>query len=142
MKFKVCGLFDDKNIQQVAELNPDYIGHIFWEKSVRFVKTKTPNLKYEIKKTGVFFNSNFDVVIDKVSEHDLACVQLHGDESPEFCKKILDSGIQVIKSFRIDDKFDFGILKKYENYCDIGNYLKKIDELKTFIKTIKDEIYS
>ena len=54
MKFKVCGLFDDKNIQQVAELNPDYIGHIFWEKSVRYVKTKTPKLKSEIKKTGGF----------------------------------------------------------------------------------------
>ena len=49
VKFKVCGLFNDKNIQQVAELNPDYIGHIFWEKSVRYVKTKTPNLKSEIK---------------------------------------------------------------------------------------------
>ncbi len=208
MKFKVCGLFDDKNIQQVAELNPDYIGHIFWEKSVRYVKTKTPNLKSEIKKTGVFFNSNFDVVIDKVSKHNLACVQLHGDESPEFCKKILDSGIQVIKSFRIDDEFDFGVLKNYEDYCDMflfdsksdlpggtgksfnwenlkkynlkkdffisggiglhsidslldllrmdlpiygidvnskfedDNYLKKIDELKTFIETIKNEVYS
>ena len=54
MKFKVCGLFNDKNIQQVAELNPDYIGHIFWEKSVRYVKTITPNLKSEIKKL-VFF---------------------------------------------------------------------------------------
>ena len=208
MKFKVCGLFNDKNIQQVAELNPDYFGHIFWEKSVRYVKTITPNLKSEIKKTGVFFNSNFDVVIDKVSKHNLACVQLHGDESPEFCKKILDSGIQVIKSFRIDDEFDFGVLNNYEEYCDMflfdsksdlpggtgksfnwenlkkynlkkdffisggiglhsiddlfdllkmdlpvygidvnskfedDNYLKKIDELKTFIKTIKDEIYS
>ena len=203
MKFKVCGLFDDKNIQQVAELNPDYIGLIFWEKSVRFVKTKTPNLKSEIKKTGVFFNSHFDFVIDKVLEHNLACVQLHGDESPEFCKKILDSGIQVIKSFRIDDEFDFGVLKNYENYCDMflfdskselpggtgksfnwdnlkkdffisggiglhsidslldllrmdlpiygidvnskfedDNYLKKIDELKTFIETIKNEVYS
>ena len=50
MKFKVCGLFDDQNIQQVAELNPDYIGHIFWEKSVRYVKAETPNLKSEIKK--------------------------------------------------------------------------------------------
>ena len=33
MKFKVCGLFNNENIQHVAELNPDYIGHIFWEKS-------------------------------------------------------------------------------------------------------------
>ncbi len=57
MKFKVCGLFNDKNIQEVAELNPDYIGHVFWEKSVRYVKDSTQELKKGIKKTGVFFNS-------------------------------------------------------------------------------------
>ena len=208
MKFKVCGLFDDKNIQQVAELNPDYIGHIFWEKSVRYVKTKTPNLKKEIKKTGVFFNSKIDDVLNRINEHNLACVQLHGEESPRYCKNIMDKGTQVIKSFRIDDDFDFSVLKNYENYCDLflfdskselpggtgksfnwenlkkynlkkdffisggiglhsidslfnvlktglpvygidvnskfedDNYLKKIDELKTFIETIKNEIYS
>jgi len=208
MKFKVCGLFDDKNIQQVAELNPDYIGHIFWEKSVRYVKTKTPNQKKEIKKTGVFFNSKIDDVINRINEHNLACVQLHGEESPQYCKNIMDKGTQVIKSFRIDDDFDFSVLKNYENYCDLflfdskselpggtgksfnwenlkkynlekdffisggiglhsidslfnvlktglpvygidvnskfedDNYLKKIDELKTFIETIKNEIYS
>ena len=208
MKFKVCGLFDDKNIQQVAELNPDYIGHIFWEKSVRYVKTKTPNQKKEIKKTGVFFNSKIDDVINRINEHNLACVQLHGEESPRYCKNIMDKGTQVIKSFRIDDDFDFSVLKNYENYCDLflfdskselpggtgksfnwenlkkynlekdffisggiglhsidslfnvlktglpvygidvnskfedDNYLKKIDELKTFIETIKNEIYS
>jgi len=42
MKFKVCGLFNDQNILRVAELNPDYIGHIFWEKSVRYVSGETP----------------------------------------------------------------------------------------------------
>ena len=119
MKFKVCGLFDNQNIQQVAELNPDYIGHIFWEKSVRYVKGKTPKISPEIKKTGVFYNSNIEFVFNKISQHDLACVQLHGDESHEFCKNILDSGIQVIKSFRIDDDFDFDVLKNYENSCDM-----------------------
>ena len=44
MKFKVCGLFDEKNIFNVAKLNPDYIGHIFWEKSVRYVKGDTPQI--------------------------------------------------------------------------------------------------
>ena len=41
MKFKVCGLFNNENIQHVAELNPDYIGPIFWEKSVRYVLRKS-----------------------------------------------------------------------------------------------------
>jgi len=206
MKFKVCGLFNEENIYQVARLNPDYIGHIFWEKSVRYVRNNTPKLKKEIKKTGVFFNSSFESVVHKIKAHDLQCVQLHGDESIQFCKKILDNGTQVIKSFRVDDNFDFSILKSYDDYCDLflfdsksqlpggtGNsfnwkilekyklkkeffisggigihsidslfelfkmdlpiygidvnskfeddmYLKKIDELKIFIETIKNEI--
>ena len=37
MKFKVCGLFNEENINKVAKLNPDYVGHIFWEKSVRYL---------------------------------------------------------------------------------------------------------
>tara|TARA_B100001057_G_scaffold501227_1_gene622206 strand:+ start:7649 stop:8269 length:621 start_codon:yes stop_codon:yes gene_type:complete len=206
MKFKVCGLFNEENIYQVARLNPDYIGHIFWEKSVRYVRNNTPKLKKEIKKTGVFFNSSVESVIHKIKAHDLQSVQLHGDESIQFCKKILDNGTQVIKSFRVDDNFDFSILKSYDDYCDLflfdsksqlpggtGNsfnwkilekyklkkeffisggigihsidslfelfkmdlpiygidvnskfeddmYLKKIDELKIFIETIKNEI--
>ena len=109
MKFKVCGLFNDKNIQEITELNPDYIGHIFWEKSVRYVENLTPELKKGIKKTGVFFNSNIENIYDKIESHGLSCVQLHGEESPQICKQIKDNGIEVIKSFRIDDYFDYNI---------------------------------
>ena len=208
MKFKVCGLFNEENINKVAKLNPDYVGHIFWEKSVRYLNIISPNLKKEIKKTGVFFNSKIDNVFNRINEHNLACVQLHGEESTQYCRNIMDSGTKVIKSFRIDDDFDFSILKNYENNCDLflfdskselpggtgksfnwenlkkyklkkeffisggiglhsieslielfkmdlpiygvdvnskfedEKYLKKIDELKTFIETIKNEIYS
>ena len=177
MKFKVCGLFNDKNIHQVAKLNPDYIGHIFWENSLRYVNGPTPVLSKKINKTGVFFNSSIEDIYDKIDEHNLNCVQLHGDESPEFCKEIMDKGIRVIKSFRIDDNFDFIVLKKYnlkkEFFISGGigihslkslidlfkmklpiygidvnskfedkNHLKKINELETFIQTVKNEIYS
>ena len=84
MKFKVCGLFNNKNIQEVSELNPDYIGHIFWKKSVRYVKDSTPRLKKGIKKTGVFFNSSIEYVYNKIEDHELKCVQLHGKENDEY----------------------------------------------------------
>ena len=54
MKFKVCGLFNEENINKVAKLNPDYVGHIFWEKSVRYLKDASPKLKKKLKKP-VFF---------------------------------------------------------------------------------------
>ena len=118
MKFKVCGLFDKENIFNVAQLNPDYIGHIFWEKSVRYVKGDTPQIDNS-KKTGVFYNSNYDFISKKIENHKLKCVQLHGDESPNLCKKFLDLNIEVIKSFRIDQNFDFEILNDYMNKCDL-----------------------
>ena len=118
MKFKVCGLFDKENIFNVIQLNPDYIGHIFWEKSVRYVKGDTPQIDNS-KKTGVFYNSNYDFISEKIENHKLKCVQLHGDESPNLCKKFLDLNIEVIKSFRIDQNFDFDILNKYMDCCNL-----------------------
>ena len=44
MIIKVCGMRDSKNIQQVEELRPDWLGFIFWPKStsVRFLVTCPP----------------------------------------------------------------------------------------------------
>ena len=127
MKFKVCGLFNNENIQHVAELNPDYIGHIFWEKSVRYVNGSTPRLNKEINKTGVFFNSSIEDIYTKIEKHELDCVQLHGEESPQLCKEIMNNGIKVIKSFRVDDDFDFIVLNKYEKNCDLFLFDSKSD---------------
>ncbi|MDG2476089.1 MAG: phosphoribosylanthranilate isomerase [Flavobacteriaceae bacterium] len=118
MKFKICGLFNHKNIYNVAQLNPDYIGHIFWEKSVRYVKGDTPNIQ-NCKKTGVFYNSNYNFICEKIKNHNLKCIQLHGDESPELCKKISENEVEIIKSFRVDQSFDFDILNKYMDCCDL-----------------------
>ena len=118
MKFKVCGLFNDQNILRVAELNPDYIGHIFWEKSVRYVSGETPAINNS-KKTGVFYNSNKEYIFKMIEKHNLKCVQLHGDESQDFCKKIYNTGVELIKSFRIDESFDFNLLNDYLDCCDL-----------------------
>ena len=45
-------------------------------------------------------------------------VQLHGHETPEYCKQIKDSGITVFKAFSVDESFDFAILQAYSGFCD------------------------
>jgi phosphoribosylanthranilate isomerase len=119
MKIKICGLKFESNILGLSKLEPDYMGFIFWEKSKRLVTGSTPNLSQtKIKKTGVFVNANFEKIKDKVHAHKLEVVQLHGLESPEFCKKIKNLGIEIIKAFSIDEKFNFNILEKYELCSD------------------------
>ena len=123
MKLKVCGM--KYNAEEVAALKPDYLGFIFWEPSVRYFNGPKPDLDSAINKVGVFVDAAYEEVVLRTFEYELQAIQLHGNESPEYCKKLKNmlegqnSGMpQIIKAFAIDNHFDFGILTAYEKECD------------------------
>ena len=118
MKLKVCGMRELKNIAAVSNLHPDYMGFIFWAPSSRFVSEVTPALEKNIKKTGVFVNAPLDYIKRTIKTHQLKAVQLHGQETPDYCNMISDFGIEIIKAFSIKNSFDFSILNNYEKCCD------------------------
>ncbi|WP_299438020.1 phosphoribosylanthranilate isomerase [uncultured Aquimarina sp.] len=134
MKLKVCGMKYQENIEAVAALQPDYLGFIFYEKSPRNFDQDIPELPETIKKTGVFVGASIDFISKKVKKHDFKAVQLHGNESAEFCKELTNtinrpdrfskpvrSGrnqIEIFKVFSIKDEFDFSTLKPYEGIVD------------------------
>jgi len=118
MKLKVCGMKNENNILDVAQLNPDFMGFIFYKKSPRYFNSNIPELSEHIKKIGVFVNESFDYIRGKVEKHNLQGVQLHGDESPELCKQLKELGCIVIKVFSIKDDFNFSVLEPYEDVCD------------------------
>lgn len=119
MKIKVCGMKYKENIEQVADLKPDYMGFIFYAPSKRNVSDdlQLPDLSPEISKVGVFVNAEADFIIDKISNYNLHCIQLHGTEPPFFCRQMKRITC-IIKAFGIDEQFDFGKLKNYEDCCD------------------------
>ena len=88
MKLKVCGMKYKDNINEVAHLQPDYLGFIFYEKSSRFFKGVIPKLPNSIKKVGVFVDASLPYILEKIEIHKLQTVQLHGEESPEFCAEL------------------------------------------------------
>ena len=127
MKLKVCGM--KLNTLEVATLNPDYLGFIFWEPSKRFFEGSIPELPASIKKVGVFVDATLEDIVEKVNTYGLWAVQLHGKESPEFCsdlkkftidrsKALGETNLKIIKVFSIKDDFDFRVLTPYENVCD------------------------
>lgn len=118
MKLKVCGMKYPDNIISVANLQPDYLGFIFYEKSARYFEGEIPEISNNIKKTGVFVNADSKEVITKIKKHQLQAIQLHGNESPEYCKKLNTENIEIIKVFSIKDNFNFDTLKPYESVCD------------------------
>lgn len=121
MKLKICGMKYPDNILEVAALLPDYMGFIFWEKSSRYFDGIIPDLPDSIKKVGVFVDAPLEVVLDKIKIHNLQAIQLHGQESVEYCeilKKNTSKLIDIIKVFSILDTFDFAILNSFESVCD------------------------
>ncbi|HVA98821.1 MAG TPA: phosphoribosylanthranilate isomerase [Bacteroidia bacterium] len=121
MKLKVCGLKNEKNILQVLTCNPDFIGFIFYEKSPRCIDKSlsaefVKNI-FSAKKVGVFVNETEKNILSRVSEFGLDYVQLHGNETPEFCAEIQKT-IPVIKAVGVGAEFDFSFLNDYENACD------------------------
>ena len=132
MKIKVCGMRDNGNIESLIALKPDFMGFIFYKKSKRFViDFPTIEIPSTIKKVGVFVNEPIDNVIEIVKKHQLDCVQLHGNESPEYCRelqkchlersrKAASHSTEIFKAFSVDDSFDFSKTEDYQKAC---NYL-------------------
>lgn len=114
---------EPENIRSVCALNPDYIGLIFYPKSKRFVpdedsKKIDGNIPVHIKKVGVFVNELLPDIVKRVNLFGLEYVQLHGEESPDYCADLKSIGVKIIKSFGIDETFDFKDLESYEKVCN------------------------
>ncbi|WP_430814556.1 phosphoribosylanthranilate isomerase [Carboxylicivirga sp. RSCT41] len=118
-EIKVCGMRDSSNINELLELKPDYVGFIFYKKSPRYVEQK-PEVEFSAntKKVGVFVNASERVINEKRIHFGLDIIQLHGDESPELCFLLKQSGARVMKVFRVDEDFDFQQTRRYQDYCD------------------------
>jgi len=117
MKIKICGMKYPNNIKVIQIYEPDFIGFIFYKNSPRYVIDTTlsaaVNLNKNIKKVGVFVNNPIEEVIKIVNEYELNYVQLHGDESVDYAKKLFAENINIIKAFRINDYFDWNDLNIY-----------------------------
>lgn len=134
MKVKVCGLNDPANIEELAQLPIDFMGFIFYKKSPRnalngnFEKwmSKNGHVLGKIKRVGVFVNAEIEEILNKVHDFELDYVQLHGNESPEYCREIQSfwaastlRSARFIKAFAVDADFDFAQTRAYEGICSL-----------------------
>lgn len=134
------------NTNEVAILQPDYLGFIFYDKSARNYKNSSiPEVSNRIKKVGVFVDEELEVVIENIKQFNLQAIQLHGSESSEYCRDLKHSyekrsneitfskktdchnfpkksrnncPIEIIKVFSIKDEFNFDVIQSYEDVCD------------------------
>lgn len=120
IKLKVCGMKFSHNMHKVAQMKPDYLGFIFYEKSRRYMADDLKpedvrQLPKQIRKVGVFVNATTKEMLKQAKKYQLDFLQLHGQESPEQCEEVKKAGIKVIKVFSIGQQdFDFAQLEAYK----------------------------
>src|SRR5215218_9743579 len=107
MNLKVCGNTTVEQLQQLAALKIEYAGLIFYEGSKRYAYEKLHKNQAQIKalpikKVGVFVNAGMGFLKSCIAGFGLDAVQLHGNESPDYCMELLKETL-VIKVFRISE---------------------------------------
>lgn len=117
VKVKVCGITNIDAAKLCVDCGADALGFIFYRESKRYIepdkaKMIIDSLPFFVFKVGVFVNEEVDRVNQIAQELNLNAVQLHGDESLDYCTKI---NYPVIKAIRVDEKLNEN-LKKYSDF--------------------------
>lgn len=111
-----------EQLQQLQQMGIDYAGLIFYQGSKRYAADKLDGQKseiknLEIKKVGVFVNADYQTIFNAIEDYGLGAVQLHGDETGEFCPGLMDK-VEVIKVFRIADEKNIDeLVKPFQKVC-------------------------
>lgn len=121
---KVCGMKEPDNIRDVEALGASWLGFICWERSPRAVEALPAFLPGHAGRVGVFVNPTADFVLQKVEAFRFGYVQLHGNESVDFCRTLrirlqrLPHPVRLIKAFSVASPTDLNRTAEYETYCD------------------------
>lgn len=117
MKIKVCGI-TRRTTQEQLSPDIDFKGYIFYSSSPRYIDDRSCiSENTGVGNVAVFVNEKAEYIRSILKENKIDYVQLHGDESPEFCAELFHSGVKIIKAFRINESFSFPVLRHYEKYC-------------------------
>lgn len=119
-KVKICGITNLEDALVSAKFGADALGFNFYEKSPRYILPEKAceiieQLPPEILKVGVFVNEAKEKILEVVKAAKLEAIQLHGDETPEFVRKLkARTNLEIIKAFRVSPKFQPEDILKYE----------------------------
>lgn len=132
MRVKICGITKPSQGEAIANLGATDLGFICVPTSPRYVtphqiQTVVQQLSRSISCIGVFANTTIDEICQVFRQGNLTAVQLHGHESPEFCRQLrrrLPFGVEIIKAIRVKDP---AALAQADAYIDA--YIEVVDTL-------------
>ena len=125
MRVKICGITKVEQGIAIARLGAQSLGFICVPASPRYVSPETIRLIVEqlpenVDRIGVFANSTIDNICQVVAESNLTGVQLHGDETAEYCDRLREflPKIEMIKALRVKTSETLNTAAVYATHVD------------------------
>lgn len=125
MRVKICGITQPDQGCAIATLGATALGFICVPASPRYVSPEqiravVEQLPKNIDRIGVFANSTWEEICQTVAAAGLTGVQLHGDESPEFCHQLRQAlpNVEIIKALRVRSSEALAQATVYTSWVD------------------------
>ncbi len=124
---KICGITSCEDAEIAVNYGASAIGMIFYEGSPRYIYPDKAEewiaaIPSKMKKVGVFVNEKWKNIKTIVEKLNLDYIQLHGNESPEYCDKMIRP---VIKAFRVGTDFDPAVLGNFQVHAFLFDTFQK-----------------
>jgi len=122
IKVKICGITNLQDAQAAVEMGADMLGFNFYSQSPRYIRPEDAiaiirKLPTFIDNVGLFVNAPMEQIKAIAETGYLNWIQLHGDETPQFCSHVQFSNIRTIKAVRVKSQSDIENAKDYYTYA-------------------------
>ncbi|MFA5974964.1 MAG: phosphoribosylanthranilate isomerase [Elusimicrobiota bacterium] len=134
IKVKICGITNSQDALWAANLGVDYIGLNFYPQSPRkvslkYAKEMAAQIPPFVTVVGLFVDEPLESLTKFVQKVPLKVVQLHGQETPEYCRSVKALGVKIIKALAIEKPLEAAELSPYEGVADFFLFDHKTPEM-------------
>ena len=115
-RIKICGMTDMAEVRHAVAAGVDALGFIFAKASPRYIDPERARgiistLPPFVAAVGVFVNEEAERVAEIAQYCRLSVIQLHGAESPDYCRRFQT---RVVKAFQVHEGLTAMDLQPYE----------------------------
>jgi len=115
---KICGLKSAADAAVCAETGASAIGINFYPPSKRFhplseARAWLRDFAGGPARVALFVNAGMDTIREAVDSSLFEAIQLHGDESPDFCAAVRAIGLPVIRGLALRTENDLALLEDH-----------------------------
>ncbi len=125
MRVKICGIAKPDQGAAIAQMGATALGFICVSASKRYVtpaqiRAVVESLPVPVDRIGVFADITIEEICQVVEQANLTGVQLHGEESPEFCRSLRQvlGGVEIIKAVRVRSPDTLEQTRAYTSWVD------------------------